>query len=133
MFEDINYGGLYEDNNISVSITLIDPIQYDLEANRLTFQINISSINDDDLHEEDFTFYLMTDNNRIQNTAFILQKLDKSKDDTEPNYIQGYIHTDFNFDYIFQSLRIALFFQPFGYIMLIPLRHFNHNYTTYFK
>jgi hypothetical protein len=120
MMEGTGYGGSYHDDDISVNITLEDPGMHNLDVNRLAFKVTVASKRVDGvLHVEDFKFYLMTDDNSVKNVEFTPIETIKHKDTPPP--ICGLIHTELMYEYLFQCLRIGVYYQPHERIHLISL------------
>jgi len=122
MLEDVSYNGFYRNKDMSVNVMLDNPMRYNLEADRLAFKVEvIPRRGDATLYVEDFTFYLMSDDNRLHNFEFTLLEQDKVVEDGVPCAFSGFMHTAFCPEYLFQCLRIAFYYQPYEHIEIISL------------
>ena len=126
MLKNLGYDGVYHDENISVSVLLENPLDYGLNATELLFSVTLRAQNGSQnaLRMDDFTFYVMDEANRIYNaqTALYSQPADETTLDDEPiRQPHGFIHTHFEYDFLFQDLRIAFFYLPYRKISIIEL------------
>ena len=129
MLKNYGYGGAYRDDKISVSVLLESPLEYGLEANNLVFSVTLNSKNNEAAvpRLEDFTFHIMDEAGRLYNT----ENAPCLKPDTEmsakteepirkPDWL---IVTTFNHEFLFQDLRIAFLYRPYGKTNIIELSH----------
>ena len=128
MLKNLGYDGAYHDENISVSVLLENPLEYNLEANALVFSVALRPKSGSKiLRLEDFTFYVMDEANRLYNaksTPCLKPANEVITEDDEPEHCpDGLIHTDFKYDFLFQDLRIAFYYRPYAKISIIKLKH----------
>ena len=127
MLKNFGYGGAYHGMSISVSVLLENPLECGLEATDLAFSVALRSKNGDTLKLEDFTFYVMDETGQLHSTRSIpnsMPTIETTSDDDEPvRRPDGLIHTDFKYEFLFQDLRIAFSYRPYGKINIIELKH----------
>ena len=127
MLKNQGYGGAYHDEDISVNVLLEPPCDYGLEASALAFSITIVAKTGGAPRIDDFTFYLMDESNALYNTCIVpcpKSVVEVDADDDEPaRNPDGLIHTDFDPAFLFQDLRIAFYYRPYGKIVIIELKH----------
>ena len=123
MLEDIDYGGSYRDDSITVTVTLEDPERHGIDAGRLAFMVTASMYNGDAFPGECLVFYLMSDSNFISNTEFIPIEASKHIATEARRSLNGLIHMELHHGYLFQSLRVAFYYLPYNRIEIIQLKH----------
>jgi len=124
MLKNLTYSGIYIDYNISVHITLENPALYGFEPSSLLFNLSFKSKNDTNTPKlKDFTFYIMDEANRLYNT-YTTTVPDIDIPNSEPGCKpDGQIHAAFHPHFLFQDLRIALYYQPYRTIHIFDLSH----------
>lgn len=125
MLKHLGYSGTYNDENISVSILLENPIEHPLQPILLTFsvRVQIKSNHPNILRPENIAFYILDESNDLHNTKKLPYLIDIPDDDEpvcKPDYL---ICAAFKHDYIFQDLRIAFYYRPYEKINIINLKH----------
>lgn len=133
MLKNFLYGGGYHDENVSVSMLLENPMECGFEEGNLVFSIHVrrenESSNTSMMRLEDFTFYIMDENNRLYNTKNLPCPLPcpdallYSSDNDELIRPDGLILTDFKPEFLFQNLRIVFYYQPYQKFKIIELSH----------
>lgn len=128
MLKNLGYDGAYHDENMSVSVLLENPLEYNLEASTLVFSIALRSKNGSKiLRLEDFAFYVMDETNRLYNTQSTPYSKSTNgviaEDDEPVRCSSGLLHTDFKYDFLFQDLRIAFYYRPDMKFSIIKLKH----------
>jgi hypothetical protein len=128
MLKNLGYAGAYYDENIAVSILLENPLEHDLDATTLVFSVALRAKTGDmvDSRLDDFTFYIMDESNflyNIQSMPYIKPVTEMIKDDEPIRYPTGLIYTDFEYEFLFQDLRIAFYYHPYEKICIIKLEH----------
>ena len=126
MLKNYGYDGAYRDGNISVSVLLENPLEYGFEASTLVFSVMFKAGNNEAAvpRLEDFTFSIMDEANRLYSTQSRPYLKEITSEDDEPvRKPDGLIITDFNYDFLFQDLRIAFFYRPYGKTGIIELKH----------
>ena len=128
MLKNFGYGGIYRDENISVSVLLENPLEYGIEANKLVFSVVLKDHSGAAFPElENFSFYVMDESKRLYNARslpYLKQDTGAAGGDDEPvRKPDGLIITDFNHDFLFQNLRIAFSCRNNTNIRIIELKH----------
>ena len=127
MLKNFGYDGAYHDEDISVSIMLENPLDWELETTALVFSVALRAKNKDlsQLSMLDFTFYIMDESNRLYNTEIRLcSKIMYKEKDNEPiRQPDGLVCADFKHEFLFQDLRIAFYYQPYEKLHIIKLQH----------
>ena len=122
MIEDIFYGGTYRDDNIVVTVTLEDPASLGISASKLVFTVAATKTDGEAFPEDSCVFYLMQDNNSIQNTGFIPLESSRNVGSGATCHMEGIISTEFRHEYLFQCLRVAFYYLPYDRIEIIQLK-----------
>lgn len=125
MLKNFGYDGVYYNQDITVSVLLENPSDYDLEATTLVFSVTIKDKRSGttNLHLEDFSFYIMDEQNYIYNTKKAIG-LQSSVNDNEPvRNPDILILTEFRPEFLFQDLRIAFYYEPCQQFHIIELKH----------
>ena len=129
MLKNYGYGGAYRDDNISVSVLLENPLEYGLEANTMVFSVTLNARNSETAvpRFEDFTFHIMDEASGLHSTksvAFLESDTATISEDGEPiRKPDGLIVTTFNHEFLFQDLRVAFAYLPYGKTNVIELSH----------
>ena len=128
MLKNYGYGGAFRDENITVSLLLENPLDHGLEASALVFSVSLSAKNNSLIpHIEDFTFYIMDEDNRLYNTQkmpIIDCAVEAGLDDEEPILQPDIlIYADFQYNFLFQDLRICFRYRHYDSIRIIELTH----------
>jgi hypothetical protein len=127
MLKNFGYDGTYRDEKMSVSVMLENPLDYGLESTELVFSVTVKGKNGNSPQLEDFTFYVMDEANRLYNTQStprFKHSTEAAPEDDEPLIKpDGLITTKLNHEFLFQDLRIAFFYRPYGKIFVIELKH----------
>lgn len=125
MLKNLGYDGAYNDENISVSVLLENPLEHDLDAQMMTFSVKVKEKGGTSTMSglEDFTFYVMDESNHLHNVK-VSPYLKGMPEDEEPVYKpEGLIYTELQHDFLFQDLRIAFYYCPYAKINIINLKH----------
>jgi len=127
VLKNYGYDGAYNDENISVSVLLENPLEYGFEATELVFSVGLRAKNDDAPKLEDFTFYVMDEAGQLHDTRSILYSkpdIETTFEDDEPaRRPDGLILTGFKHEFLFQDLRIAFYYKSYQVIKIIELKH----------
>lgn len=125
MLKNFGYDGVYYNQDIAVSVLLENPSDYDLEAATLVFSVTIRDKRNGtaNLHLEDFSFYIMDEQNHIYNTKKAAGLQSSVKDNEPVRNPDILILTEFRPEFLFQDLRIAFYYEPYRQFHLIELRH----------
>jgi len=123
MLKNKGYTGAYNDENISVGVLLENPLNYKLEAVQLVFSITVANKDDNSsLKTNDFAFYIMEETNQLHNTHIIIPEvIPNDNESVHPPHVL--ICTELKPEFLFQDLRIAFFYVPYGKIHIIKLKH----------
>lgn len=127
MLKNFGYDGVYNDENISVSVLLENPIDWNFEETNLVFSIALRGKKESAvaIKLEDFNFYIMDETNHLHNTRSVSRpkRIIEIIDDEEPiRQPDGLILAEFKPGFLFQDLRIAFYYQPYRRILLITLK-----------
>lgn len=128
MLKNFGYDGVYRNQNLSVSVLLENPLDYNLEIAKLIFSVTIRDKKKGVVpHLEDFTFYLMDEKNHIYNMqkeAGLQVNIKTTAEDNEsvrkPDTL---ISTDFNPKFLFENLRIVFYYEPDQKFYIMELTH----------
>ena len=129
MLKNYGYGGAYRDENISVSVLLENPLEYGFEANTLVFSVSLKAKNVETAvpRLEDFKFHIMDETNHFYDTQVVPYSkadIEMTSEDNEPvRKPDGLITANFKHDFLFQDLRIAFLYRPYGKANTIELKH----------
>ena len=69
MLKHIKFSGMFQDENLSVNVTLENSVDYGFEWTILLFSVTVKAKNNNNITPklEDFTFYVMDEANRLYN------------------------------------------------------------------
>lgn len=115
MLKDCGYGGAYHDKDISVSMLLENPLDCGLEAASLVFSVIIRDKRTGSarLNLEEFTFYIIDEDNFIYNTQKVFgqnPKIQEIPGDDEPvRKPDCLISTEFRPEFLFQDMRAVFY------------------------
>ena len=129
MLKNRGYGGIYHDQDISVSVLLENPLDCGLESASLVFSVIIRDkrTGSAKLRPEEFSFYLMDEHNLIYNTQKVFgqyPKIQEIPEDGEPvREPDCLIFTEFRPEFLFQDLRIVFYDGHHRQFHIIELRH----------
>lgn len=128
MLKNFGYDGTYRDRNISISVLLENPLDYDLEAATLVFSVTVKDKRNgaENLGFESCTFYIMDEQSRIYNTQKVpgVQPNTQAAEDSEPICSpDGLILADFRHEFLFQDLRIVFYEEAGQQFHIIRLKH----------
>jgi len=118
MLKNKGYAGSYRNENISVGVLLENPAEHNLDAADLVFSVTLKDKDGGILPPEDFTFYIMNESNQFYNTRIVAHS--NTTAETSADIL---ICTDFEFDFLFQDLRIVFYHTPYKHINIIELQH----------
>jgi hypothetical protein len=125
MLKNYGYDGAYRDENISISVMLENPLLLGLEPTTLVFSVTVKGKKGNMPRLEDFSFYVMDEANRLHNTRSTpyptaTGKQEENVPERQPG---GLIVCDFKHDFLFQDLRLAFYYRPYGKLNIIELKH----------
>ena len=127
MLKNYGYAGAYRDESISVGVLLENPQDYGLEESALAFSVTVKAKNHEAIRLEDFTFYIMDEDNCLYNAQNIsysdLAVEDKLDYDEPLHRPDGLLHTSLQYRFLFQDLRIAFYYRGYEKINIIRLQH----------
>ena len=127
MLKNFGYGGAYRDENLSISVLLENPLDYEIETTKLVFSVVLKDKSGSIPKLEDFAFYIMDESNRLfsaESKPYTNHDTELTTDHDEPVRKPDWlIITDFNHDFLFQDLRIAFNILHQSSIRIIELRH----------
>ena len=127
MLKNFGYDGAYHDMSISVSVLLENPLEFGYEAADMLFSVTLRARSGDAPKLEDFTFYVMDEADQLYGTRRIPYSkpiIETTSDDDEPvRRPDGLIHTGLKHEFLFQNLRIAFHYRPYGKLNIIELKH----------
>jgi len=125
LLKNLKFSGVYNDESVSVHVTLENPADYRLEASTLLFSVIAKSNSGDVLNPKDANFYVMDEASHMYNTRNIpAPSVEGCNDGNEPAYRPDWlIVTDFKQDFLFQDLSVAFYFKPCKKINIIQLNH----------
>lgn len=129
MLKNLGYDGAYHDQNLSVSVLLENPLDFGLEPVTLVFSVTVKGKQDCavNLNIEDFTFYIMDEQNRIYNmqkATGLQPNIETADRDDEPiRKPDALIFADFNPIFLFENLRIAFYYAPDRKFYITELKH----------
>ena len=127
MLKHLKFSGIFHDENLSVHLTLENPLDFGLDVTVLVFSVTVRHQNNKDTAPklEDFTFYIMDEAGCMYDTQHILTTtITKNQDNDEPEYPpDGLIVTEFKHEFLYQDLRIAFCCRPYQRTSIIELNH----------
>ena len=127
MLKSYGYDGVYNDENLSVSVLLENPLEHGLDATQLVFSVTLRAKNSAAPKLEDFTFYVMDEADRMYNTQSAPHSEPTAKatpeDEESARCPDILLHADFRHDFLFQDLRIAFYYRLYQRINIIALKH----------
>ena len=127
MLKHLKFSGIFHDDNLSVHLTLENPLDYGLDATTMVFSVAVKFKNDTDVAPKlkDFTFYIMDEAGCMYDTQHIATPITtQAQDNDEPEYLpDGLIVTDFKHHFLYQDLRIPFNYRPYQRISIIDLNH----------
>ena len=125
MLKNFGYDGVYYNQDITVSVLLENPSDYDLEAATLVFSVTIKDKRSGtaNLHLEDFSFYIMDEQNHIYNTKKAVGLQSSVKDNEPVRNPDILLLAEFRPEFLFQDLRIAFYYEPSQQFHIIELKH----------
>ena len=127
MLKHLKFSGLFNDENLSVSVTLENPADYGLASSLLVFSATIKPKGHFTKLEE-LTFYIMDEADLMHNTwqmavPDITAFSNESYEPEPPYQPDGLLLTDFKHDFLFQDLRIAFYCRHYQTFGIIELNH----------
>ena len=127
MLKHLKFSGIFHDDNLSVHLTLENPLDYDLDVATMVFSVTVRAKNDTDFAPklEDFTFYIMDEAGCMYDTQHIpTPATTKAQESEESEYLpDGLIVTDFKHHFLYQDLRIAFCYRLYQRTSIIELNH----------
>ena len=127
MLKHLKFSGVFHDENMSVHVTLENPLDSGLDAAALVFSVTIKdrNIKNTILQLQDFTFYVMDEAGCMHNTQHMqISEITKTPDNDEPEHqADGLIVTEFKHEFLYQDQRVAFDFKPYQRICIIELNH----------
>lgn len=130
MLRNLGYDGVYHDQNISVGVLLENPLDYGLESTMLVFSVSIKDKRNrrENLNIEDFSFYMMDEQNYIYNmqkiTGFHLKaKITETADVSIQKPAVALIFVGFKPEFLYENLRIAFYSVLEHSFHIIELKH----------
>jgi hypothetical protein len=127
MLKLYGYDGVYRDDNITVSVLLENPREFNIKVDAIAFSVMMKDKNGDILPSDDFTFYVTDEANIMYNTRqapYLIPDTDAYGDDDEPvSHPHILIYTDFRPEFLFQDIRVAFYYCPIKKIRIIDLEH----------
>ena len=129
MLKNLGYDGAYRDEDVSVSVLLENPSDYGFEAATLVFSVTVRAGSNGTIIPklDDFTFYVMDETNRLYNAQVTLYSKSAAEDDSDNDeparQPDGLVRTGFQYDFLFQDLRIAFYCRSCDKINIIRLKH----------
>ena len=127
ILKNLGYAGAYRDENIVISLLLENPRDIGLQSSTIVFSLHIRDVSGDTPKLDDFTFYIMDEENKLYNTQSTpcsKPTIESDPDDDEPvRCPDGLIYTGFRHYFLFQDLRIAFYYKPYNKINIIALNH----------
>lgn len=128
MLKNLGYFGAYHDPSISVGVLLENPLHCGMESSKLVFSVTVkdSRSRTKGCGFKDCTFYIMDEQNHIYNAGKApgtQPNIETTEAEEESCRPAGLIFTDFRPEFLFQNLRIAVYFEGEGQLHLIELRH----------
>jgi hypothetical protein len=111
MLKDLAYQGVYRNEDMEISVMMVNPLEHNLTADMLVFNVTINSGHGDTViwPPDNFTFYLMDEASMIYNlkpVPYLITDVETG-DGNEPLYRYGLIYTAFKPEFLFQDLRVA--------------------------
>ena len=121
MLKNFGYGGVYRDDDVTIGITLENPLDYDLSADVLAFEVKTESKHSgvDAPQTNGITLYIMDEDNRMYNA----RNTECKRSDTELNKHTWLITTDLKPELLYQAIRVAFYYKPHDRIHIIKLQH----------
>ena len=122
MLKQLKFSGIYYDDDLSVNITLENPYEHNFTEEHLLFSVKVRNKGNDGNFPktEDFTLYIMDEANCMYNTKPATTADFGNK--LESNLI-WLVFTEFKRDFLFQDMRIAVYYHPYQIISIINLNH----------
>jgi len=122
MLKHLKFSGAFHDDNLSVNVTLENPADYRFQTTSLLFNVTVNSkcSNSTAPNLEDFTFYVMDEANHLHNTQIIKHPRPIDSGGAAHEIL---VYTGFKRDFLFQDLRVAVYYHPYQSINIIELRH----------
>ena len=126
MLKHLKFSGVFHDDNLSVSVTFENPVNYGLEMSALLFSVTAKDKGGGVAPSMgDFTFYIMDESNHMYNARNIpAPAMTTPADDDEPSPQPDWlILTDFKPEFLYQDLQVAFYHGPYQKINIIELHH----------
>ena len=122
MLKHLKFSSIFHDDDLSVNVTLENPLDHGFTAEYLLFSMAVKTKNGNGnpLGMENFTVYIMDEANYMYNTQHTT--LAGPNDEPEPK-LEWMVFTEFKRDFMFQDLRIAVYYHPYQSISIINLNH----------
>jgi len=118
MMKDIGYAGVYHGESAAIGATLEDPRKFNLAANTLVFVVTAEARGGGVVPQmNDLRFYVLDEHDRMYNTEMIPYS-DNAED--APSTL---ICTELRPEFVFQSLRLVVYFKDCERMGIIQLRH----------
>ena len=128
MLKNLGYDGVYHDQNLSVSVLLENPLDFGLKPAMMVFSVTVKDKRDPmaNLNIEDFTFYILDEQNRIYNMQKVIGLQPNveiaAKDDEPIRRPDALILTEFKHEFLFQDLRMVFCCKPYPQFHIIQLQ-----------
>lgn len=129
MLKNLGYSGAYHDPSLSIGVLLEDPAECGLEANLLVFSVTVSGKQESTAHlkMEDFSFYIMDEQDRLYNTQKLPGAQPSAQIDEEDDELfrrpDGLIFTEFKHEFLFQNLRMVIYSRQDQQFHIFALRY----------
>ena len=127
MLKHLKFSGIFSDDDLSVHITLENPMLYGFTVADLLFSVTARAKNNSaiSLKPEEFAFYVMDESGCMYDTRYMTTPaITNTQYDEEP-YPQPdwLIVACFKADFLYQDLRIAFNCYPYQKLCIIELQH----------
>ena len=131
MMKTIGYAGVYYGETMTVGATLEDPQKFNLDANTLVFIVTAEARGCIDTipQMEDLKFYIMDEHDQMHSTDMMSHpsessiNADDAETETAKNTSCALIYTTLHPEFIFQDLRMVVYFKNRERMGIIKLQH----------
>ena len=123
MLKHIKFSGIFHDDNLSVHVTLENPLDYGLEVTTLVFSVTVKAKSNTDVVMGDFAFFIIDEAGCMYDAKYVSTPTITTDIDEPEQQPDGLILTDFKHEFLYQDLRIAFKYRPYQSISIIELNY----------